>query len=477
MRRIVPLTLLTLLTSCLGMTETTAQSSAKLTREQLLEDFRILRQALEEGHSGIYRYTSKAEMDRVFAGAEKALDRPMDVLELHRVVAPVVGAVKCGHTSLGLPDPVRQELTERTPLLPLQVRVLDRKVYVYRDLFHPDRRLAGKEIRSVNGVPASRIVTTLFAAMSADGDGISLRQIDASGQFGLYLVSLMGLRAPYEVTVADPGTGREETVRFAGMEFPKMREASQAQVREQKKAPLPEGPELSFLDDGRIAVMRIPEFSGLRGFIEDSFEKIQAKGSKTLILDVRNNYGGEDSLGKQLFSHFVDKPFRYYDDLVLNKMSFGFEKYATQSMSPPPSAFERGQDGKYHWVSHPNWGINQPSRPTFRGKVFTLINGGSFSTTAEFLSQMHFNKRATFIGEESGGGYYGNSSGYMPTITLPHSGINLHLPLITYYMAVKGYKETSRGVIPGHPVPYTITELIAGQDKEMELALKLARQP
>jgi C-terminal processing protease CtpA/Prc len=146
-------------------------------------------------------------------------------------------------------------------------------------------------------------------------------------------------------------------------------------------------------------------------------------------------------------------------------------------MSPPPGMYERGKDGKYHWVGHPNWGINQPSQPMFRGKVLVLINGRSFSTTSEFLSHMHFNKRATFIGEESGGGYYGNTSGYMPTITLPHSGLRLELPVMAYYMAVSGYKEASRGVIPDHPVPYTIAELIAGRDKEMELALKLARQP
>ncbi|HVR97508.1 MAG TPA: S41 family peptidase [Thermoanaerobaculia bacterium] len=473
MRRIIPMTLLILLTACIGMTET-PQTSTKLSREQLREDFRILRQALEEGHSGIYRYTSKAEMDRIFDQAEKSLDKPMDILELYRVVAPVVGAIKCGHTALRLPDPVRQELTEKTPLLPLQVRILDQKVYVFRDLVHADRRLAGKEIRSVNGVPASRIVTTLLPMMVDDGDGAGLRQIQASGNFGIYLVTLMRLRAPYEVTVTDSGTGREETVHLAGMELTKIREASQAQA--QKPAPADE-PALSFLDDGGIAVMRIPEFSGLYGFFEGSFKEVQAKRTKTLILDVRDNGGGDDSLGKLLFSYFVDKPFRYYDDLILNKTSFSFEKYTTQSMLPPPSAFEKGKDGKYHWVTHPNWGINQPSQPTFRGKVLILINGRSFSTTSEFLSHMHFNQRATFLGEESGGGYYGNTSGYMPTIILPHSGISLHLPLVTYYMAVKGYKEASRGVIPDYPVSYTIAELIAGKDKEMELALKLARQP
>ena len=69
--------------------------------EKLREDFRILRSALEEGHPGIYRYTPKAELDSVFDATAARLDRPMTALEFYRVLAPVVAALKCGHTSMG----------------------------------------------------------------------------------------------------------------------------------------------------------------------------------------------------------------------------------------------------------------------------------------------------------------------------------------------------------------------------------------
>src|SRR5262249_15491635 len=123
-----------------------------------------------------------------------------------------------------------------------------------------------------------------------------------------------------------------------------------------------------------------------------------------------------------------------------------------------------------------NLGIQQPSKPTFAGKVFTLINGGCFSTTSEFLSQAHFHRRATFIGEESGGGYYGNTSGVVPALTLPNTKLVIQVPLLTYYMAVNGYKAAAHGVMPDHEVKYTIDELLAGTDKELALALELARK-
>ena len=121
-------------------------------------------------------------------------------------------------------------------------------------------------------------------------------------------------------------------------------------------------------------------------------------------------------------------------------------------------------------------GIQQPSKPTFAGKVLILINGGSCSTTAEFLSQTHYHKRAKFIGEESGGGYYGTTSGVVPALTLPNSKLIVYVPLVTYYLAVNGYKAVAHGVLPDHPISYTIEELLAGKDKELALALELARK-
>jgi C-terminal processing protease CtpA/Prc len=160
---------------------------------------------------------------------------------------------------------------------------------------------------------------------------------------------------------------------------------------------------------------------------------------------------------------------------VLNKLDYDFMKYTGRPGPITGRQIERGADGKYHFTGHPNWGINQPGSPGFTGKVYILINGGSYSTTSEFLSQAHFHKRAVFIGEESAGGYYGNSSGMVPRVTLPNTKLALFVPLVTYHMAVSGYKHPARGIIPDQQVEYSISELLLGTDKELALALKLAR--
>jgi hypothetical protein len=457
----------------------------KIEPEKLRADFKLARRALEEGHSGIYRYTAKEKLDELFDRAEKSLTQPLSMIEFYRVLAPVVAAIKCGHTQVGTSRELLQELASKNRLLPLEVRVLDRKVYVFRD--HSSQpaspALAGMEIRSINGVAAAKIVETMLAAASGDGDIQTSRllQIGSWPVFSIQLYCLMGLGAPYDVVFWDAHDKKELSLRLEGGEI------SSAKFPQRPRS----AASLKFLDQDKIAVLKINQFGGqvvgegegegqpkktLHEFYKESFAAFKAKGTKTLILDLRNNGGGADELGRLLLSYLVEKPFKYYDDLVLNALEFSFLKDTNKGKPFPEDQVERQPNGKYRLVKHPNWGEQQPSQPTFTGKVLILINGRSFSTTSEFLSQAHFLKRATFIGEESGGGYYGNSSGAMPAVTLPHSKLVVRVPLLTYYMAVSGYKDAARGVIPDYPVQYSIAELLEGTDKELALALELARK-
>ena len=239
MRRLLAIAIFLLLLSNLVLTQTPVTKSdlksdsdlPKFTPAQLLEDFQIARRALEEGHSGIYRYTPKSRLDEIFDQAARSLDRKMDSYEFYRVIAPAVNAIKCGHTAVVLPEDLRNELNTRAPLLPLRVRVLSKKPYVFRDYSRADQRLAGMEIRSINGVPASKIVPTMMAAASGDGDVETSRQTRIGDlRFTTLLISMLGLKSPYHVTLWDPKTKREVKETLQGVPLPKLQEISRAVV-------------------------------------------------------------------------------------------------------------------------------------------------------------------------------------------------------------------------------------------------------
>jgi hypothetical protein len=451
--------------------------------KQLKEDFQIARHSLEEGQPGLYRYTKKADLDRIFDEAEKSLNRPMDAYEFYRVMSLPVAAIKNGHTDVCISDDCTKE-TKKLPWLPFNVKVLDYKPYIFRD-YAKNGTLAGREILSVNGVPATRIIRTMLAAESQDGDIQSSRQRVIAQHFGQSLIALLGIKAPYEVELAGDGVNKAEKVQVAGLTQEQMVGRSKSLYpRDQDKEP---SKELKFLDNGKIAHLRYSIFGTDveegRAFMKRTFEEIQSKGSKVLILDMRGNLGGEGELGALLFSYLVDKPFKYYDDIIINANSgtvFSFAKYTDphRDLNIPPGIAEVRGEGRIHQIADSCLGIQQPSKPNFKGLIYALINGRCFSSGAEFLTEVHFHHRATFIGEESAGGYYGNDSGDMVRIKLPNTKLVLFIPVMSGYMSVGGTHdhEAARGVIPDFPVNYTIAELLAGADKDLDLALELARK-
>ena len=453
------------------------------TPAQTREDFKIVRNALEEGHPGVYRYTPKKDMDRLFDEQESKLDHPMDVYDFFRIVAPVIAAVRCGHTGVNPSVEENERFDKSVPVLPFQIRMIGNKITIFRDYTSEDGGLAGSKIHSINGMRSDKIVKLLLALESGDGDIPTSRLRQLGQTFSKKLSIFLKMKAPYTVTYSPFNGGKAQSVTLAGITSTRLKEIAgvkypQDNVRRDHSA------DLSFLDENKIAVMSIYGFVGfadkeqkkpLNAFIDESFAQFAQKGTKTLIIDVRNNGGGEDELGKQLFSYLIDKPFPYYDELLINALKFGFLQYAGNAEAIPENLTQKLPDGRYRLTSHPNWGIQQPGKPMFRGRVLILINGGSFSTTGEFLSTVHFHHRAVFIGEEAGAGYYGNNSGFMHILTLPNTQVRIRVPLMKYVMAVSGYRYPRRGVMPDVKVQPTIADMLAGRDPEMAVALDIAR--
>jgi C-terminal processing protease CtpA/Prc len=129
--------------------------------------------------------------------------------------------------------------------------------------------------------------------------------------------------------------------------------------------------------------------------------------------------------------------------------------------------------GTYVWNHNRGLKMQKPKKNSYSGKVYILINGSSFSVTSEFASVAHYLKRAKFIGEETGGGYYGDNSGTFVIVTLPNSRLNVGIPMLAYYTAVKNYPFADRGIIPDYEVKPPIEDILNNKDTVLTFTLKL----
>src|SRR4029078_4479532 len=111
-------------------------------------------------------------------------------------------------------------------------------------------------------------------------------------------------------------------------------------------------------------------------------------------------------------------------------------------------AFTRKKkDGHFHFGYFERHRFKPKEKNHFNGKSYILIGGNSFSATTLFASALIKQENVTVVGEETGGGAYGNSACLIPDVTLPETGVRFRLPLFRLVID-KNAPKTGRGVEP-----------------------------
>ncbi len=171
---------------------------------------------------------------------------------------------------------------------------------------------------------------------------------------------------------------------------------------------------------------------------------------QNLIIDVRNNQGGDTRNSRFLLS------------FLLNEQFVLVEQYYKR---------EKGEIVKCNGPQH---GTHQPMSKPFNGNIYVLINGGSFSNTGIFCSVLRKHNRATFIGEATGGNEF-VICGSPKSIILPNTGIQVELPTLQF--RIKSYEQgQATSIIPDYYVEPKIEYIINQIDKDLKFALGLIKQ-
>ncbi|WP_083620442.1 S41 family peptidase [Mucilaginibacter sp. OK098] len=430
-----------------------AQSANDLSKpiapELLQQDFTSLHDTLQKIHAGLYRYKSKAEVDRLFDRCFKKLDHPMTEVAYFAIISRLISGIEDGHTECFLPKDFINQFITQVKLFPIQPRFIGEKAYVPCDT---KEFPAGTELLAIDHRSIGTIRKRLFEHLSSDG-GIQTEKYvkvnDGHDPFAYLYDVVYGTQENFEVKYKTVG-GTTAVKTIAGDYLKNMECPSPGRVIPNRYLELAYQP-------GNIAVMTIRTFANeylvqtkenLTDFLAASFKELENKKIGRLIIDLRENGGGNDSNGALLYSYLTDHPFAYYASL----------SSTTKAIKDHPDLVE----------------LQQPHKGNYKGKVVFLTSGKSFSGAAEFSSIARTNNRGAFVGEETGGGYYGNTSGNKITFFLPNTQIKVNIPLFKYVMAVRKAKYKDRGTIPDYLIVPTMNDIIQHHDIQMDFALQLA---
>jgi hypothetical protein len=410
------------------------------------KDLLIMRDTLEKIHAGLYRYKSKTNMDRLFDSCYRSVRDSMTIIDFYTLTRYIIASIEDGHSNSRLSDDDMNEYVNNAQVFPAMILFIHDRAFILCS--KQNDSLAESELLSINGHSTKEIIQHLFYYIQSDAGIESHKNWELPEYFQLLYYALYGPAENFTINYKTRSGHIQTTTLHA--DLIKNIICAHPFTRPGRYLTLEYEP-------GNIALLTLKTFfngfldqtkENFSSFLDSAFTNIKNKRVEKLIIDVRSNQGGNDNNGEILYSYLTDKTFPYY-------------------------ASQETTTEKFSEKDHTNLKLQEPEKNNFAGKVFILANGRSFSGVAEFSSIVKTNNRGLFIGEECGGGYYGNTSGDEANVTLPNSKIIVRIPMIKYTMAVKKLPIGQQGIKPDLIFYHSITDIAEHKDSQLEYALKV----
>jgi hypothetical protein len=340
----------------------------------------------------------------------------------------------------------------------------------------------GTLITSVNGVRNIDQVKHFFNYLPEDGYAHGANYIRLSGNYPYFHRNIYGLSKQYTLTYIDnAGMERSTSIPL----FTPVKDTTPKVVAQKpQKQNLPKSKNilryrsLKIDSSKKYAVMTINSFSEgrLRTFFRKSFRKLKKENVDNLVLDIRNNGGGKVMWSTLLTKYISKKPFKVADSTYAIARGLGkYSRYIKGGRFNNIEMFfisRKRKDGYYHLGLLEKKLYQPKAHNHYNGNAYVMTSGLTFSASSLFCNAIKGQKGITLVGEETGGGWHGNSGIMIPDIKLPHTKTRIRLPLykLVQYQHVA---KNGSGVIPDIYVGTNYEAIIKGYDYKMKVVCDL----
>jgi hypothetical protein len=460
--------------------DTTYNPNILYQSKQLHADLAFLKSVLEEAHPSLYRYTPKDTLDARFAEADQQLNQPLNDTQFWKIVEPVVANVRSAHTGVYFPATYMLWRIRHGLRIPLDVYVLNGRLYAAGFPKETKKLFKGARITAIDGTPGTVIVASLRQYVTPEGYSEQFVNFNVENSFGDLYNQVFGYKKNYDVAFID-SSGSVQHVVLEAFESIFGREPSpvalNAILKEKKHSQLEKGIGVSYFKDVPNTIyLKVSNFWYLKDyqkFDAGFFKKLQNEKIKNLVIDLRGDGGGYLNIGIDMMRYLVRGYVVPSNIITAVANEYSFDKYIVYPGSDTlrKSVLIRLGNRKYAAVN--DYQYNYLSADdVFTGKVYLLIDGGTFSAASVFAANLKAQRDVTILGDETGGGEAGNDGRGFSWVKFPNTRLELRLP--QYWMQTTTHnKNTGHGVIPDIMIVPTIEDRVAGRDVVLDKTLHL----
>ena len=425
---------------------TTQEKFSKIySKEYYIADLDQLGQKLLAIHPYPFKFISKEQFWKNIETKKSLITEHTTYAEFAWHCNAIIASLGCSHTTSSTMQNAYHEFgivpLEKT--FPLQVRLIDGKLFVVNPMNNTNKIKIKDEISSINGIETPKLISDIFQHISAQANSETFRRQKFNTSFALMIPYTLGLPKTFEVQLkgSNESIMLKKPVNFASEWY------DQAAIN------CPNN--LCFdIVDKNTAILTISTFNYydwnnehlvFNAFIDKSIQELHNKKIKNLNIDVRYNGGGSQYPSIYLLQHLVDKAFIYYSK----------------------SEFEGKTETFY------GEGVFQPNLNRFKGKVYFLIDGNGTSTTGHFMSLVKSLNLGTIIGEELGSNQFCTAG--QTLCRLKHTKLVVSIANNVHISSATNLPDDI-GIRPDFYVTQNIDEYLNSVDAIKEFTLKLIRK-
>ena len=460
-------------------------SERRFAPAEVRADFTELYAKLAVSHFNLFARRPEREYGALFQATMSGLDQPMTAVEASVAFQKFMAFGRVAHSRIDFPTDAYgayRDAGGRT--MPVFIRVKAGRVFVVRNA-SPAPLAPGEEIVALNGVPIGDWLKRLGAHVSADNDymlntllenrfaALLWLELGPANQFQLTLRNAQG--GAREVSV--PARTREEILAASAHTVPSL------ELDWDKRTFRMIG-DVGYLRPGPFYnndpnATNIWDASQFRTFIDGSFGALMNARARALVVDLRDNPGGDNSFSDLMVAWYANKPFRFCREFRIKASEAAIASNAKRvAMAPDDkegisakfaAAYAKHRVGEVFSFDLPM--VEPRSGVRFGGKVYLLINRHSYSNTVQVAAQSQDYGFATIVGEETSD--LATTIGAMEQFSLSRTGITVGFPKAEI-IRVNG-DTRPRGVVPDIAIDTPVVEPIS--DVVLQQALAIARRP
>jgi len=469
-----------------AMISTLSFAQDVFTAAQLQSDAKLLWEALNELHPGLYRHTDTLALTKAYESLLQEFSSEKNEVEAFLELSSFISKIKCGHTYLN-PFNQRNKIISSTleekVLLPFTFSIIDSKIIVENSM---DASITRYDvITHINDLEVKTIIDNICQFIKADGQrkrkkikDLEVSMTSEFEYFDFYFAMVYKFKEQVSLRKSDGSSlkinllSKNDRDSKFSKKFP---EAAQIDYEDLWS--------YEFFDDHaylRLGTFVIWKFSmDWEKYLDDFFIELERRGIQNLIIDVRANEGGMT----EVTNYLVKKLAKTEGVTTFRKPHLAYKKLS-ENIKPHVYTWSKWFNNTSIWTKRfgdhhrtIRFSSNKQKKikknpKAYQGQSYMLIDEANSSATFILAEIIKDNQYSILVGTDTGGTKKGITGGQMFFLNLPNTKIEIDIPLIGRYPLSELPDE---GIKPDFTVETTLSGYLDNQDEQLEKVLELIK--